>query len=264
MTAAGTTSAAAPGALDGKVVVVTGAGRGLGRAFAEAAAAAGAAAVVVAEIVEEWGRTVADALTEAGCDAHFVPVDLGQPEQVRRMADQVGEKHGRIDGLVNNGAIATGIGGKTFEEIDIETWDKVMSVNVRGTWLTVKACAPLLRKSASGGRIVNVASDTALWGAPRLLHYVASKGGVIAMTRALARELGMDGITVNAIAPGLTLVEATEYVPEERHALYVDGRAINREQHPEDVVGSVIYLLSDAARFVTGQLLPVNGGFVFN
>lgn len=254
----------APGALDGKVIVVTGAGRGLGRAFAEAAAAAGATAVVVAEIVEEWGRSVADALTASGCDAQFVPVDLGEPEQVRRMADQIGERHGRIDGLVNNGAIATGIGGKTFEEIDIETWDKVMSVNVRGTWLAIKACAPLLRKSANGGRIVNVASDTALWGAPRLLHYVASKGGVIAMTRALARELGADGITVNAIAPGLTLVEATEHVPKERHALYVDGRAINREQHPEDVVGSVVYLLSDAAGFVTGQLLPVNGGFVFN
>ena len=139
-----------------------------------------------------------------------------------------------------------------------------MQVNVRGTWLTVRACAPLLRKGVSGARVVNIASDTALWGAPDLLHYVASKGAVIAMTRSLAREMGPDGIAVNAVAPGLTLGEATEYVPPERHAHYVEGRALPRAQEADDVVGSVVYLLSDGAAFVTGQLLPVNGGFVFN
>jgi NAD(P)-dependent dehydrogenase (short-subunit alcohol dehydrogenase family) len=180
------------------------------------------------------------------------------------MAETVGKRYGRIDGLVNNGAIATGIGGKTFEEIDIETWDKVMRVNVRGTWLATKACAPWLRKGAGGARVVNIASDTALWGAPRLLHYVASKGAVIAMTRSLAREMGPDGIAVNAVAPGLTEVEATQYVPKERHELYVNGRAMPRAQQPDDVVGAVLYLLSDGAAVVTGQLLPVNGGFVLN
>jgi NAD(P)-dependent dehydrogenase (short-subunit alcohol dehydrogenase family) len=119
-------------------------------------------------------------------------------------------------------------------------------------------------RASGAGKVVNIASDTAMWGAPRLLHYVSSKGAVISMTRALARELGPDGIAVNAIAPGLTRVEATEYVPEERHRHYIDGRAMPREQHPGDVIGPVLFLLSDAAGFVTGQLLPVNGGFVFN
>jgi len=212
--------------------------------------------------VSEWGKATADALEKAGHTAMFVGVDLGEPASVTAMAEAVGKRFGRIDGLVNNGAIATGIGGKTFEEIDVETWDRVMRVNVRGTWLATKACAPWLRKGASGARVVNIASDTALWGAPRLLHYVASKGAVIAMTRSLARELGPDRIAVNAVAPGLTRVEATEYVPQERHDLYENHRAMPRAQLPEDVVGAVLYLLSDGAAFVTGQLLPVNGGFV--
>jgi NAD(P)-dependent dehydrogenase (short-subunit alcohol dehydrogenase family) len=220
--------------------------------------------VVVAEINREWGAATAAALAAGGAEAPFVHVDLGDPASVEAMAAEVGARYGRIDGLVNNGAIATGIGGKSFEEIDIETWDLVMRVNVRGTWLATRACAPWLRRAENGGRVVNVASDTALWGAPRLLHYVASKGAIISMTRSLAREMGPDGITVNAIAPGLTLVEATEYVPKDRHDLYVAGRAMQREQQAADVVGSVLYLLSDGAAFVTGQLLPVNGGFVFN
>ena len=252
------------GLLDGKIIVVTGAGRGLGRAFAEAAVAEGAATVVIAELVEELGRETADHLAASGADAPFLPVDLGDPASIEAFASALAERYGHIDGLVNNGAIATGIGGKTFEEIDIETWDRVMTVNVRGTWLAVKALAPLLRRADGGARIVNVASDTALWGAPRLLHYVSSKGAIIAMTRSLSRELGPDNIAVNAIAPGLTLVEATEYVPQDRKDLYVTGRSMQREQHPGDVVGAVMYLLSDGAAFVTGQVLPVNGGFVFN
>jgi len=252
------------GALDGKVIVVTGAGRGLGRAFAEACAEAGAEMVVIAEINEDWGRDTAEAIGHAGYETLYVPLDLGDPASIEAMADAVETRCGRIDGLVNNGAIATGIGGKTFEEIDIETWDRVMHVNVRGLWLAVKACAPLLRRGRTGARVVNIASDTALWGAPKLLHYVSSKGAVIAMTRSLARELGPDNIAVNAVAPGLTRVEATETVPQDRHDHYVEGRAMQRAQDPDDVVGSVVYLLSDGAAFVTGQLLPVNGGFVFN
>ena len=243
--------------LAGKRVLVTGAARGLGRAFAEAAAAAGAK-VAVADVLEKEGNAAAAALK-----AEFRRIDLADPESIDAAVTACAHALGGIDGLVNCAAIATGIGGKAFDEIDIETWDKVMSVNVRGTWLVTRAAAPHLRKSGRG-KIVNIASDTALWGAPRLLHYVASKGAVIAMTRSLARELGPDNVAVNAVAPGLTIVEATEYVPAERHRLYVEGRAMPRRQMPDDVLGAVMFLLSDAADFVTGQLLPVNGGFVMN
>ena len=248
--------------LAGKRVLITGAARGLGRAFAEAVAAAGAR-LVIADRLEREGSEAAKALVAAGHDVAFQAIDLADPRSIDTAMARAADRLGGLDGLVNNAAIATGIGGKAFDEIDIETWDRVMAVNIRGTWLVTRAAAPHLRR-AGRGKIVNIASDTALWGAPRLLHYVASKGAIIAMTRSLARELGPDGVAVNAIAPGLTIVEATEYVPAERHSLYVENRAMSRRQMPEDVVGAVLFLLSDAADFVTGQLLPVNGGFVMN
>ena len=250
--------------LKDRIIVITGAARGLGRSFAEACGKAGAKHIIIADIRSDLGEETATALRAQGMSAEFQHVDLGDPDSISAFAKALEQTHGHIDGLVNNGAIATGIGGKTFEEIDVETWDLVMRVNVRGLWLMVKAMAPLLRKSKLGGRIVNVASDTALWGAPRLLHYVGSKGAVISMTRSLARELGPDNISINAIAPGLVLVEATEYVPQERKDLYINGRAIQRAQHPQDTVGVVAFLLSNDAGFVTGQVIPINGGFVFN
>jgi len=169
---------------------------------------------------------------------------------------------GGLDGLINNAAI-TNSGGKTMDQLEPAMWDRVMDVNVRGTWLATVAAIPHLAASGSG-RVVNLASDTALWGAPRLMAYIASKGAVIAMTRGMARELGPQGITVNAIAPGLTLVEATQYVPADRHDQYLKGRAVPRAQVPEDVTAAALFLLTRASGFITGQLLPVNGGFVMH
>ena len=245
--------------LEGRRVLVTGGARGLGFAFAQAIGRAGAQ-VVIADILAERVQQSAAELASEGLAVQGLTVDLARPDSIEACVAQATHLLGGLDGLVNNASI-TNSGGKTCEELTLDTWDQVMQVNVRGTWLVTKACLPALRASGRGA-IVNLASDTPLWGAPNLLAYVASKGAIIAMTRSLARELGVDNITVNAIAPGLVLVEATAYVPEARHRLYNDRRAIQRPQLPEDVSGAVLFALSDLARFITGQTLPVNGGFV--
>ncbi|MFN3148142.1 MAG: SDR family NAD(P)-dependent oxidoreductase [Paracoccaceae bacterium] len=195
--------------LAGRRVLITGAARGLGATLARGLAGAGAD-LILADILEDEGRAVA-----AELGAAFHVVDLRDPDSIAALGAAL---EGPVHGLLNNGAIATGIGGIGFEDVDIATFDRVMEVNVRGTWLMVRALAPHLR-AAGTGRIVNVASDTALWGAPNLISYVASKGAVISMTRSLARELGPDGIGVTAIAPGILTTESTDYVPRASCAL---------------------------------------------
>ena len=247
--------------LAGRRILVTGGARGLGLAFARHFCEGGAA-VAIADIRAELVETAAAKLRDAGHTAHALVADLSDPASIERCAGEAVAALGGLDGLVNNAAV-TDSGGKKGDDISVEMWNRVMNVNVRGTWLMSRACHTALAASGRGA-IVNLASDTALWGAPNLMAYVASKGAVISLTRALAREYGADGITVNAIAPGLVLVEATEYVPESRHRLYIEQRALQREQVPADVTGVALFALSDLSRFVTGQLLPVNGGFVFN
>jgi NAD(P)-dependent dehydrogenase (short-subunit alcohol dehydrogenase family) len=248
--------------LQGRKVLVTGGARGLGESFARALVAAGAQ-VCISDVLHERGQALAHALAkEPGAVCHYVPMDLGEAASIQSGMAAAARAMGGIDGLVNNAAI-TNSGGKDFDEISVDTWDQVMAVNVRGTWLASAAARPFLAAGGSG-RIVNIASDTALWGAPKLLAYVASKGAIVAMTRSLARELGAQNITVNAIAPGLTEVEATQYVPQARHDHYRAGRAIQRAQVPADVNAAVLFLLARASGFVTGQVLPVNGGFVMH
>jgi len=242
--------------LQDRRVLVTGAARGLGAAFARALVAAGAR-VVLSDVLHERGHKLAD---ELGAAASYVPMDLADAVSIADAVRAAAAAMGGLDGLINNAAI-TDSGGKTMDQLDAQTWDRVMAVNVRGVWQATVAAQPHLAASGSG-RVVNLASDTALWGAPRLLAYIASKGAIVAMTRAMARELGPQGITVNAIAPGLTLVEATDYVPAERHAYYLQGRAVPRAQVPDDVTAAALFLLTRASGFITGQLLPVNGGFV--
>lgn len=239
--------------LQGRHILITGAARGLGAVLARALATEGAT-LTLADIAEDEGRALAEEL-----GARFLRVDLGDPDSIAAVA---GALDGPLHGLVNNGAIATGIGGIGFEEIDLDTWDRVMRVNVRGTWLMIRACAPALRASGSG-RVVNVASDTALWGAPNLLSYTASKGAVMSMTRSLARELGPDKVGVTAIAPGILTTPSTDYVPEHRHQLYQTGRAVPGPQPPEDIAPTVCFLLTEGALTLTGQVMPVNRGFVF-
>lgn len=247
--------------LAGRKVLVTGAARGLGLAFATAIAEAGAS-VALADILHDTLAASVAALRERGLQVHGFPLDMADPASIEACAAAAVAQLGGLDGLVNNAAI-TNSGGKSSEQIEIGMWDKVMEVNVRGTWLMTNACLPALRASGSGA-IVNLASDTPLWGAPNLMAYVASKGAIMGMTRSLAREEGAHNITVNAVAPGLTKVEATEYVPAQRYQTYQDGRALQRLQLPEDVTGAVLFALSGLSRFVTGQVLAVNGGFVMN
>jgi NAD(P)-dependent dehydrogenase (short-subunit alcohol dehydrogenase family) len=244
--------------LQGKPILVTGAGRGLGLAMSRRLAQAGAR-VWLADVRTDWLADAADELGRDGLEVAALPVDVTDERSVSELAETVGELYG----LVNNAARADGVGGKPVHEITPAEWDALMAVNLRGPWLVARAVLPAMI-AAGQGRIVNIGSDAALYGSPRLAHYIASKGGVAALTRAMARDLGPHGITVNTVSPGLTHTEAAARIPEQRHQLYRDNRALTRDQQPDDVVGAVAFLLGPEAGYLTGQQLVVNGGFVLN
>ncbi len=249
--------------LVGRVAIVTGAAQGIGARYAQALAAEGAA-VVCADVVDSQA-TVA-AITAAGGRALDVRVDVTSPESTHAMAEAATRAYGRIDILVNNAGVFTNLALKPFEQIESAEWDKVMAVNVRGPFECSKAVLPAMRAQGYG-KIINIASGTVFKGAPMLLHYVSSKGAVVAMSRSMARELGDAGIRVNTLAPGLTASENTMANPAWKGALSANNiatRAIKREVTPEDLCGTLLYLASPASDFVTGQVVVVDGGSVMH
>ena len=245
--------------LKGKVAIVTGAGSGIGKALAQRLAADGAA-VVVADLAR-YDVAAAEIAKVTGARTLGLQIDVSSEADAARMASEAAKAFGRIDILVNNAAVFSSIKLKAFEEISVAEWRKVMDVNIMGVALCCRACVPHMRKGGYG-RIINLASGAPLKGVPLFLHYISSKGAVIAMTRGLARELGKDGITVNSLAPGFTLSEtvAKDPVHVQQGERTRMTRAIQRDETPEDLVGAVSFLASADAAFMTGQTLVVDGG----
>ena len=247
------------GHLDGKVAVVTGAAQGIGRALADGLAAEGAR-IVVADLrgAEEAAARYPDGVGLA--------VDVADEAEVARLVDATVDRCGGLDVLVNNAGLYASLEMRAFTEIPLEEWRTVMDVNVASMFLMCRAAVPVMRE-AGGGAIVNISSGTPFRGVPFLLHYVTSKGAIVAFTRALARELGKDAIRVNCVAPGFTMSEGVKQHPEVVEKLRdasVSARTIQRDQEPEDVVGAVAYLAGPAASFVTGQTIVIDGGQYFH
>ena len=247
--------------LKDKVIIVTGGGMGIGRVYCLGLAKEGAK-VVVADIQEEAAKAVAGEIAREGGEALAAGVDVTAPEQTRAMAQSALDKFGRIDVLVNNAGLYTSIKKKSFAEIPPEEWDRVMAVNLKGILLCSQAVYPAMKKQGKG-KIINISSGTIFNGTPFFLHYVTSKAGVIGFTRALARELGPEGIAVNAITPGLTLSgpQQAGAITPAQVADRRSRRSIQRDQFPEDIVGTVVYLSCADSDFVTGQTINVDGGF---
>jgi NAD(P)-dependent dehydrogenase (short-subunit alcohol dehydrogenase family) len=238
------------GALDGKVAIVTGGAQGIGAAIARGLDAEGAEVVIVDLEPPEGG----------------IRADVSSAEDVESMVAQALERNGRIDILINNAGLYASLEMRAFTEIPLEEWNRVMEVNVASMFLTCRAVVPVMREQG-GGKIVNISSGTPFRGVPFLLHYVTSKGAIVAFTRSLAREVGADSIHVNCVAPGFTMSEGVKSHPKVIEALQdvsVAARTIKRDQVPEDVVGAVVFLCSPAADFVTGQTMVIDGGQFFH
>ena len=245
--------------LDRKVIIVTGAARGIGKAYAKALAKEGAH-VVVSDILGDLAKATAAEITSAGGTALAVRSDISIESEANKLAEETYNNFGKIDVLVNNAAKYAGLKRRPFYEIDVNEWDQVQSVNLKGTFLCIKAVFPYMKDH--GGKVVNISSATFYAGSPGLAHYVASKAGVIGLTRALSKELGQYNITINAIAPGFTITEANlDMNPDPKYKVEMaNARALKRDEYPDDLVGTMLYLCSGDSDFMTGQTLVIDGG----
>jgi 3-oxoacyl-[acyl-carrier protein] reductase len=246
--------------LKDKVAIVTGGGVGIGKAYAHGLAKEGAK-VVVADIQDVEAKKVAADIKQSGGEAMAVAVDVTSFAKTQVMAQAALEAYGRIDILVNNAGLYSALKKKNFMNIDSDEWDRVMAVNVKGLFHCVKAVYPAMKQQGKG-KIINISSGTILSGTPMFLHYVSSKAAVVGFTRALAREVGGDNISVNSIMPGLTISGSNQegVMTPEQLADRRKRRAFQRDQYPQDLVGTVIFLSSDDSDFMTGQSISVDGG----
>ena len=245
--------------MQGKVAIVTGGSQGIGRAIAEGLAHAGAR-IVVADLQG------AEEAAAAFPDGVGIGADVANEDDVRRLVAEVVERCGAVDVLVNNAGLYASLEMRPFDQIPLEEWRKVMDVNVASMFLMCREVVPVMR-ARGGGKIVNISSGTPFRGVPFLLHYVTSKGAIVALTRALAKEVGKDGILVNCVAPGFTMsagVEAHPDVIEKLRDVSVSARTLQRDQVPEDVVGAVVFLCGPESDFVTGQTIVIDGGQYFH
>ncbi len=242
-----------------RVVIITGAGQGIGRVFAKGFALAGAR-IVIAERNMPKATDVAAEIMQAGGEALAIETDVADPASIERMVQAVGDTYGRIDVLINNAAIFSTLAMRPFEQIPLAEWEEVLRVNVTGVMLCSRAVLPLMRK-AKWGRIINMSSGAVPLGRPGYLHYITSKSALIGMSRSMARELGADGITVNAILPGATFTEIErKTVTPEQKARIVAMQCVPRAEAPDDLLGTALFLASEGSAFVTGQVINADGG----
>jgi 3-oxoacyl-[acyl-carrier protein] reductase len=245
--------------LTGRVAIVTGAGQGIGRAFARALAECGAMPVI-AEINEAKAAAVATEIMDTGGKAFAVTTDIADPASIEEMVEAVTDEFGRIDILINNAGIFSTLEMRPFDQIPLEEWERVLRVNLTGPFLCARAVLPVMRR-AKWGRIVNIASGAVRLGRPNYLHYIATKAALAGMSLSMARELGGDGITVNAILPGATFteIERKTVTPEQKQRI-IAMQCIPRAETPDDLIGTMLYLASPASAFVTGQNINLDGG----
>jgi 3-oxoacyl-[acyl-carrier protein] reductase len=245
--------------LTGRSVIVTGGGKGIGKVYVEEFARAGAR-VLAADIDEAAAKSVASAMSVEGATVVGLAVDIASEESNKAMAAAALERFGRIDVLVNNASLMSVLARRSWLEIPVEEWDRVMAVNLRGMFLSCRAVFPAMQERRHG-KIVNISSSRVWEGTPNRLHYTTSKAGVIGFTRALAREVAEFGITVNAVTPGMTQSDTQVASSSANYlATRVAGRAIERVQVPADLVGAVMFLSTPSSDFMTGQTINVDGG----